>query len=57
MRTVYVYKWVDNKCYYKGTVDIPNSNFIDQLNTIRKAFGEDCIWYNHPILSLNALSK
>ena len=58
MRTVYVYKWNDSKTIkYMGIVKIPNKDFTKQVNIIQETFGNDCIWYNYPILDLDALSQ
>jgi hypothetical protein len=56
MRTVYVYKWIDSKTVkYMGTARIPNKNLTVQVNIIQEAFGNDCVWYNLPILDPDAL--
>lgn len=56
MRTVYVYKWLDHTTVYMGTVRIPSDNFIAQMKVIHDTFGDDCVWYNRPILDPLALN-
>jgi len=57
MRTVYVYKWLDDHTtVYMGTLRIPSDNFLAQLKVIHDTFGDDCVWYNRPILDPDALN-
>jgi len=57
MRTVYVYKCLDNITVYMGTVRIPSDNFLAQMKVIHDTFGDGCVWYNRPILDPYALNR